>query len=53
MCIVCKLWNIGQLTKPEADRALAELLDETSNDKDVLHAQEVLLRIELEGPTNE
>lgn len=48
MCIVCSLWNKGMLNKTEVDKALAELLNETSNSLDVLHAQEVLIKIELE-----
>lgn len=45
MCIVCILYEKGKLTKQEADRALTEIITESSDNKELIHAQEAVERI--------
>lgn len=49
MCMVCIEWTKGKMTLQEVDRALAEIIDTTSDDEQLLHAQEVLVKLEEEN----
>lgn len=39
MCMVCALWNLGKITTPEARKALGEMVNTKSIDKE--HTEEV------------
>jgi hypothetical protein len=49
MCLVCAHWNLGKLTKQEADKNLAEMVDNASTEEELMHAQEVIERIQNES----
>lgn len=49
ICLVCVHWNLGKMTKKEADRALAEMIDENSDEYTLQHTQEVSQKIKEES----
>lgn len=48
MCVVCALWEKGKLTSLEVDRAIVELITDESSDVDLIHAQEIIEKVEHE-----
>jgi hypothetical protein len=46
MCIVCKEWNSGKLTKKEAMNALSELINFEDDREKIIHYYDTLERIE-------